>query len=325
MDPNQSIQPQGEQNKNSQSAPLSIRYLIVGVFTAIFGSAEIIIPLIMLFIIFPKISTLYTDLDIEQNSLLTYTPIAILIILGAINIFLCVKILLKTTTNKERYFKFGLASLAVTILFGGALQGLLILSVISPIYNVVKVNTEKNPSISSYTTPTPDPTADWKTYTDGQIEFKYPPSWNIVATFSDTSGGLLKMIDQCNGLKLENSASPSSKIVIESIEPGTTDGAYCWSGGDFSNTYKRSTFINTKSVDIDVSRWKSSEYLDEKTNQVVPSVWNGDFFQSYGFNVFNKEYPNNNWYVFALISKEGTDSNAENVFDQILSTFKFTQ
>ena len=112
----------------------------------------------------------------------------------------------------------------------------------------------------------------------------------------------------------DNPNKKSTAIAIEVIKPVEEGGDYCWSNGDFTERYLRKISALGFKADIEIIKWK-----------LIGESWKDVLFQNYHFNQFHQKYADKNWYIFSLIYKSGQDDSAEFIFDQILSTFKFTK
>ena len=147
-------------------------------------------------------------------------------------------------------------------------------------------------------TPTPDPTANWKTYSNDayKYSFKYPSSWKI------------------------NTTSPQTTY----LEAGSVDEPQTFARVSISETGE-----NNKSVEELARSWRSgavekiqvggeeaAKVLQNPNPEGEPLVQGG-----YTISVFVKNKSNIN----LLIQLETANLNTyQAIFDQILSTFKFT-
>lgn len=78
------------------------------------------------------------------------------------------------------------------------LTTVIILRIIKPIYNLTKViETPLPTTIPPFLTPAPNPTANWKTYTNSKYGYvlKYPTNWSLV---EQLSGAYADLYDQPN-------------------------------------------------------------------------------------------------------------------------------
>ncbi|MEK7592290.1 MAG: hypothetical protein AAB508_02735 [Patescibacteria group bacterium] len=147
-------------------------------------------------------------------------------------------------------------------------------------------------------TPTIDPTANWKTYTDSKygFEFKYPSEEKIENGVDKSSGKQYLLIGSANSLKITpeqqglGNENPYAKITIE---PLLIDGKQVSLGGH------------------DIEKTKIVEQIPDATITtfliIIPYPDKRDYsiMVNYRFNP-------------GIV-----DKNIEETFDQILSTFKF--
>lgn len=173
------------------------------------------------------------------------------------------------------------------------------------------------PTLISTPTPTPDPTTNWKKYTNTVmgIEFRYPvdPKWNIVEkTQGDNS---LTIYNYDVGKAPGRSYAPSIdkdlfKIEI-SIQKSAPD-ANQWFDQQKTiidpMTNKPNEFSNIKTITVDSQK---GVYYEVKDNLSGITVGNTVFNDPNGRLVF----------FFGGLNFEGN----RQVFNQILSTFKFLQ
>ncbi|OGG14807.1 hypothetical protein A2773_06935 [Candidatus Gottesmanbacteria bacterium RIFCSPHIGHO2_01_FULL_39_10] len=136
--------------------------------------------------------------------------------------------------------------------------------------------------------PTPDPTANWKTYTNKQFSFtvNYPPEWEVddndalIIRF----GSLTSRIDKINIYIIDN----KNQVTVDKLRQNLTDIDPITIGG----------FQGIKGINKD--------YLKE--NKTI-----------YSANIIK----DNN--IFTISTVDFQDTNLKTTFDQILSTFKFLQ
>lgn len=175
----------------------------------------------------------------------------------------------------------------------------------------------------------PDTTADWKTYEGSGFSFKYPASWELTKeipdiyrwreinfTKSDWELDHLNngMLGNCKGPILVNKTIPTSVIIIE-IKETNSDGAYCWSSGDFTNSSKRTIKTLTPPQEIKVVKWNPGSYQFKGVNKSAP--WTGTLHEQ------SKIDGDKQFAAITLIHQDGSDSIAQSIYDQILSTFRF--
>ena len=175
--------------------------------------------------------------------------------------------------------------------------------------------TAPTPATTSPTTQ-PDETAGWETYViDERVSFEYPPTWAVLTVSPEEyrfeNGGMF--VTNCT-LFLQNKEEKSTVIAMDMklMAEESAGGTYCWSGGGSNGeTYTRKIETLSLQPEIEVIKWKEAD-----NNQVPPPSWQGIYFQAY-YNLAKGP-------TVSLVFKEDRDPTAETVFDQILSTFKFT-
>lgn len=183
--------------------------------------------------------------------------------------------------------------------------------------------------------------SNWKTYSDPQkiYSFQYPSNWEVLDEVPQNYKSVLfdpsisgwkledwlnsKMFtDKCRGPILRNTKVDTTLIAFEIVEKNR-DGGFCWSNGDFTTKYKRTIKIQTSSYQVDVIKWRLGDYAfpvtKDNSGQKYSPEWKGDLFQQMSIPTQNSKY---NAFA-ALVYKDGTDDIAEQVYDQIISTFKF--
>lgn len=194
--------------QNSSEKPSS-KYKILGIINIILGFLQIPVPVGFAFFVIPQLTNLYLSLNIQQPGLIpTYAVLIFLVCLGLINITIGVKLLLKSTQNKEKYFKFGIAAIIIIFLSVGSSMALTITSVLAPIYKLTS-ELDSSPSPTIFQAPSPIPTinisetSSWKTYTNEEygFSFKYPNNWIVKA------GEYKSTLDLCDAKKIESSSA----------------------------------------------------------------------------------------------------------------------
>jgi hypothetical protein len=140
-------------------------------------------------------------------------------------------------------------------------------------------------------------TGNWKTYTNKQygFEFKYPPNFNTPA--QKTANFSLKLIDTktCGMIELEGGTWPKDCIIYNlGIQKNNI-----WNS-------ENSTIIeiagrSMERIEINDGMWESS-------NQTIYQFAKGS-----------------DWFINSLTFNSENKTMAENIFRQILSTFKFTE
>ncbi|MFH0863506.1 MAG: PsbP-related protein [Candidatus Gottesmanbacteria bacterium] len=195
-----------------------------------------------------------------------------------------------TTPNTEKKLINLLVLLAIIIIIGvaGYILGVKTQSTITPI---------PTPLVIVQPTPTPDPTANWKTYinTEDNYSLLYPPDWTLDTT-------TLEIIPPTEGLGGEgrifinvNASDGSLEQFMEATNPST-------------GTKNSQVYTLVKQIQI---------------NGVNGILTKGGCCGFGGQHVFVQH--NNKTYHLTLKGPvDNPKSDYQTVFDQILSTFKFT-
>ena len=191
--------------------------------------------------------------------------------------------------------------------------------------NILKLPTSFSlPTISPSPTPTPDPTANWKTYTYYAYGYsvKYPSDWKVIEAKPSNTPNWPYDISQENQLQKVN-------FLEEKIDK-TWPGSFVIS-------------VNKTPENFDTERWASNYFVpliaDPTTNLAKPkgkiSVDNNI---AYRFSVFQFDsdrteiglVKNGNIYMFTFtddvpIENDPNIEKHKEIYNQILSTFKFTE
>lgn len=137
-------------------------------------------PIGMIFFVLPKMKPVFEAFDSKQPNLLTlYFSSLVQAIFGIINIFVGLKLLLKSTVSREKYFKVGVILAVAMFLLMSISQAFNTLSVVSPLYNLMSNIDQKTSFVTPrpLLTPTLDPTADWKTYKYKTFSVRLSDRW----------------------------------------------------------------------------------------------------------------------------------------------------
>jgi hypothetical protein len=186
--------------------------------------------------------------------------------------------------------------------------------------------------------PTPEITANWKAYTAKDFSFKYPSSWELLeeipkeyraSDYDIMKEGWVqqhltsKMFTSstCQGPILRNTQVKTTLLAFEVVDL-SSDGAFCWSSGNFTDSRIRTVNAPAGPLEVSMIRWKPSDYTypvtRDNSGKPYSPEWQGDIFEITSITGQKLEA------VLGLVYKDGTDQSAEPTFDQILSTFKFT-
>jgi len=176
-------------------------------------------------------------------------------------------------------------------------------------------------------TATVSPDEEWKTYTSSEYNFtfQYPAAWEIVtdvpANFAVKEPGSSgykdsKMLGECD-LYVHNTQEPTTVIAVD-VSQNTFHGSYCWSYGYFYDYSQRTITTLDPAGQIEVNKWRlpigDYDDLNDRNN-----YWKNDIFQSYIFS--DPQYR----VSLGLVYQQGKDAEAETIYDQILSTFRFVE
>lgn len=196
----------------------------------------------------------------------------------------------------------------------------------TPISNSVLPTT--SPTASGLVSPTPDVTANWKTYQLSQLKmnFKMPQQLNPSEELSFTTSQ--------NNLYWNDSPSSLTRLSATSTK-STFEGGFSYLYGCVG--YKKSgagyKFLTYTNAEIDMSSELTKEMVNQ--NQVKYLVVKSDPNQTIEgmppLGITEKGYiaaiinTNNSEYPALVIQMKLSSNNTESIFNQVLSTFKFTQ
>ena len=151
-------------------------------------------------------------------------------------------------------------------------------------------------AVSPASTPTIDPTANWKTYGNEKYKFtfKYPPEWNYAESYSKTSMNnnwlMITLAKKENMQSLPVSGLPNIQVHITESTDQKQFSFYEWT-----------KVVGSTSVDKIQAEIRQHKSSDQKE---VVFIKNG-----YTFEVISQNY--------------NKDTSQNEIFGQILSTFKF--
>src|SRR3989344_4359158 len=112
------------------------KYKLVGILNFFFGFPILLLALSFFFVI-PKLTPLYSEFgaNTSGNISTSYLSVVVLLAISAVNIFFGIKGF-SNTQNKDAYFNYSLITAIVTFLLSGTIVGLMVISVIFPLYNL---------------------------------------------------------------------------------------------------------------------------------------------------------------------------------------------
>ncbi len=113
-----------------------MKYKLAGIINLIFGLLQIILSFVLVFSVIPGLKTLSSELAIQSNFLGSYLILGTITLLGATNIFLWVKLFLGREETRQKYFKYALILILLSLLVTGICWGFVVLSLTSRLYNL---------------------------------------------------------------------------------------------------------------------------------------------------------------------------------------------
>jgi hypothetical protein len=114
-----------------------MKYKIVGILNLLFGIVQISFPVALYFFIIPRVMEAYKSFAVEYpypSSL--YYILFFLMAYGLANVIIGI-LLLIGKGNQQRLFRLGVILFFSNFVVGGLVNGILMISVLSPIYNLV--------------------------------------------------------------------------------------------------------------------------------------------------------------------------------------------
>jgi len=116
------------------------KYKVVGVLNFFLGAFQIIYSLFTLFLTLPRLTKLYAEFNAEGPYLIpTYFVLGLLLLFGAVNLFLAFRLFSEKEKTPKKYFRLGLVLLAVSFLLAGAYLAYSIIAGLSVAKEVVLV------------------------------------------------------------------------------------------------------------------------------------------------------------------------------------------
>lgn len=115
------------------------KYKIIGGIDILLGILYTIYPVLLSLLVIPKLMPIYSEFSVKPNLTSTYLMLLIIFFIGITDLFLGFKLFTaKTEEIKEKYLKYGIISMAVTLLPLLVIMSIYIsqLSVIIPLYNL---------------------------------------------------------------------------------------------------------------------------------------------------------------------------------------------
>lgn len=174
----------------------------------------------------------------------------------------------------------------------------------TPTQTPTSITTSTPTQITPTVKPTADPTANWKTYANSSYSYqiKYPSDWSVIREDKDKPA--FKTIVQ---LTPNNSTNNLPSVVVV-IEQNTFDTVY--------NGLK------------EISERYKGTFKQFTVNNLITNANKAEFITGAGDSDYNIQVifeKNKLAYNIEFLSNNPPDPNEIKLFDQILSTFKFTQ
>jgi hypothetical protein len=115
-----------------------MKYKIVGTANYIIGGFQTFVSLVLIFLVIPRIQSLYQDmaLEIEFSYIKTYLPPILNLGIGVLGIFLGHKLFSSKNKQLEKYFTISIIYLVITFITTGVLAQLSVLTSLIPIYSL---------------------------------------------------------------------------------------------------------------------------------------------------------------------------------------------
>lgn len=114
-----------------------MKYKVVGWLDLIFGSLGLIQQILMLFFIYPKLSSLYQDFGAQlplTTKAYPYVSVVVALVLAVV-VYVGARLIFSKVRD-EKVFKVGIVALVVMLLLGGLFISSSVISAILPIYSL---------------------------------------------------------------------------------------------------------------------------------------------------------------------------------------------
>lgn len=109
---------------------------VMGIINLLLGGGQTGLSLIGLLFVLPKLNSLYSDFNAQVDRGSMYLPYALILLMGVINMFIGIKLLSKSVSNKSVFLNFGVISAVITAIITILLVALGSASSLGPIYNL---------------------------------------------------------------------------------------------------------------------------------------------------------------------------------------------
>ena len=114
-----------------------MKYKILTAANFLIGGVQLIVSFTTIFIVIPKMLTLYSEFDAANINLLNAYKSPILgALAGIVNIFLGLAVSRSKGESKEKYFTISVIYLVFSLIIAGVLIQLSVLSVTEPLYSL---------------------------------------------------------------------------------------------------------------------------------------------------------------------------------------------
>ncbi len=116
----------------------SDKYKFVAALNFCFAIGYIALVTIQALAVYPRLQSFYQETNTAVNMNTAYFATAMIVALAILNAFFGFVLISKPTATQEKYFKLGITLIAVSLVLVGIFQGVIINSIISPIYSLSK-------------------------------------------------------------------------------------------------------------------------------------------------------------------------------------------
>lgn len=177
----------GEQIPQAEYKNSGILKIIIAMLCFVLGAGQILTAIILSLFVVPQMKTLQesAELGTTTNFHFVYACLAVTIILGCIILFLGYRVL----KLKLRLIH-AVITLIVVFILQGIIGGIIISSILFPIYKMVsEVNSNQ---ISPSPTLTQNPAENWKTYKSDNYSFQYPKTWKELTEENNDTNAFVK-------------------------------------------------------------------------------------------------------------------------------------
>ncbi|MEK7516963.1 MAG: hypothetical protein AAB583_00280, partial [Patescibacteria group bacterium] len=314
--------PSQETHSPPQTLPPKKSYLPLVLI--IFGAIGVVSSLSILFVIIIQLISFDVFPSELFASILFFLVVIIPIIIPVAQIIFGLR--LKRAQNNSRIISHKQKTIAILLILSSFVFALLFKFLYIDFFTVsISDDYLLPPAVISSPTPTPDETANWKTYKSEKykFEFKYPDHWR---GYEDSSIPFVQLQQIKNG---EVESIAGGITIIEKAKPDNYYSTYL-------KMYAATSKCPTVAGEIGLSDTTNVYCLTEKELQINDGVWKEAVVCSasvfYGLKEDPETCPHQFWistknffYIvhFNFFEPIIENSEEETFFDQILSTFRF--